>query len=183
MATTIGIDEENITDEGSFEEDAELLDDDARWLQTNPGAGALATRSPREWVFPEGDELFRGIYTRAAAGFGAAEVVAVASAIAGEGKTTVGVGMAVTLAQDFPDRRVLLVETDLHKPVLADDFEVEPSPGLVDCLLGEPLLSSCRPTYLDNLHILPAGVSDRITGRPLRSSFMASVIDTMRQNY
>src|SRR5438132_6479986 len=82
------------------------------WLQASPSGGALATEAPREWVFPNGDELFRSIYTRAAAGFGRAEVVAVSSAINGEGKTTVGVGLAVTLAQDFPDRRVLLVETD-----------------------------------------------------------------------
>jgi Mrp family chromosome partitioning ATPase len=40
-------------------------------------------------------------------------VIGVCSAISGEGKTTVAVGLAVTIAQDFPERRVLLVETDL----------------------------------------------------------------------
>src|SRR5712691_3104789 len=77
------------------------------WLQSNPHGGPLATSAEgtREWQFPNGDELFRGIYTRAGTGF-AGEVLAVCSAIAGEGKTTVCVGLGVTLAQDFPDRRV-----------------------------------------------------------------------------
>jgi receptor protein-tyrosine kinase len=111
-------------------------------------------------------------------------VIAVCSAIAGEGKTTIGIGLAVTIAQDFPDRRVLVVETDLQRPVLAEDFGVDSSPGLVDCLVAEaPLLSACRPTYLENLHILPAGALERIPGRPLRSSQMAVVVDAMRQNY
>src|SRR6188508_3126789 len=84
------------------------------WLHTGPSSGQLSEMAdaPREWLFPQGDELFRGIYTRAGTGF-AAEVLAVCSAVAGEGKTTVGLGLAVTIAQDFPERRVLLVETDL----------------------------------------------------------------------
>src|SRR5260370_754772 len=107
------------------------------WLRPNPSGGQLANLSdaPGEWLFPSGDELFRGIYTRAGTGF-AAEVLAVCSALAGEGKTTVGVGLAVTIAQDFPDRRVLLVETDLRRPVLAEDFGIDSSPGLLDCLVN-----------------------------------------------
>jgi capsular exopolysaccharide synthesis family protein len=135
------------------------------------------------WIFPEGDELFRGIYTRAGTGF-SADVLGVCSAIAGEGRTTVGVGLAVTIAQDFPGRRVLLVETDLQRPVLAEDFGVDASPGLSDCLIsGLPLLGACRPTYLENLHIVPAGAPANVRGRPLRSSQMANIVDAMRQSY
>ena len=75
-------------------------------------------------MVPGLDEYFRGIYTRAAVGFGS-EVLAISSAIGGEGKTTLSVGLAITLAQDFPERRVLLVETDFQSPVLAADL-VEP---------------------------------------------------------
>lgn len=155
------------------------------WLRPSPGDGQLTTGAdtPREWVFPDGDELFRSIYTRAGTGF-ASEVLAVCSAVAGEGKTTVGIGLAVTIAQDFPDRRVLLVETDLQRPVLAEDFGTHASPGLVDCLVnGEPLLSACRPTFLENLHVVPAGTQASRSGRPLRSSRMAAIVDAMRQSY
>jgi capsular exopolysaccharide synthesis family protein len=105
-------------------------------------------------------------------------------AVAGEGKTTVGIGLAVTIAQDFPDRRVLLVETDLQHPVLADDFDTHARPGLVDCLIsGEPLINACRPTFLENLNVVPSGGVPNIPGRPLRSSRMAAIVDAMRQNY
>jgi capsular exopolysaccharide synthesis family protein len=153
-------------------------------LRANTHGRELATfDAPRAWLFPESDELFRAIYTRAGTGF-ASEVLAVCSAVAGEGKTTVGVGLAVTIAQDFPDRRVLLVETDLQRPVLSEDFEIESRPGLIDCLInGEPLLAACRPTFLENLHVVPAGDAERVPGRPLRSSHMAAVVDAMRQSY
>jgi capsular exopolysaccharide synthesis family protein len=148
-------------------------------------SGELATLAdaPRDWVFPGGDEIFRGIYTRAGAGF-SREVIAVGSAISGEGRTTVSLGLAVAIAEDFPERRVLLVETDSERAVLAADFGVEAEPGLLDCVIGgEPLQNACRPTYLENLHLVPAGRSNGVQGRPLRSSRMAIVIDAMRQMY
>src|SRR5262249_134300 len=67
------------------------------YLQSTRG-GDIAVRAdaePREWLFPGADETFRSIYTRAGTGF-APEVLAICSAITGEGKTTVGVGLAVT---------------------------------------------------------------------------------------
>jgi Mrp family chromosome partitioning ATPase len=79
---------------------------------------------------------------------------------------------------------VLLVETDVERPVLSDDFAIASSPGLLDCLTdNEPLLTVCRPTFLDNLHVLPVGVASAAAGRPLRSSRMAAVVDAMRQAY
>ncbi len=163
-----------------------LLQQDTRgtWLHPNPSLKlAVGGEENQEWLFPEADEAFRGIYTRAGTGF-AAEVLAICSAIAGEGKTSVAVGLAVSIAQDFPERRVLLVETDLQRPVLAEDFGIDMNPGLVDCFVTEaPLLSVCRPTFLENLHILPAGASANLPGRPLRSGRMASIVDAMRQNY
>jgi capsular exopolysaccharide synthesis family protein len=156
------------------------------YLQSSRPGGALrraADAAPAEWLFPGADELFRSIYTRAGMGFGS-EIIAVCSAIAGEGKTTVAVGLAVTVAQDFPERRVLLVETDTQRSVLAEDFGVDASPGLVDCIsTGQPLQVACRPTFLENMHIVPAGGVDGVAGRPLRSNRIAMLIDSMRQNY
>jgi receptor protein-tyrosine kinase len=146
-------------------------------------AGApLSVQLPREWPLPGADEVFRGIYTRA--GVQSGDVLAVCSAIAGEGKTTIGVGLGVTLAQDFPDRHVLLVETDLQRPVLAADFQVEAGPGLAECLLnGWPLEPAYRPTLFDNLQLLPAGGPVANPSRLLRSSRMAMAVDAMRQSH
>jgi capsular exopolysaccharide synthesis family protein len=149
--------------------------------RVGPG-GALANPTSRDWVLPATDEVFRGIYTRA--GTGASEVLAITSAIAGEGKSTVSLGLAVTVAQDFPERRVLLVETDLQNPSLARDFDFDPSPGLINYLLDdEPLESLYRSTAIGNLSVLPSGGQMTNPGRLLRSSLMAAAVATMRDTH
>src|SRR5215213_4112384 len=49
----------------------------------------LAKRPTRDWLLPGADEYFRRIYTRT--GAARSEVLAVCSALAGEGKTTIGI--------------------------------------------------------------------------------------------
>jgi len=145
---------------------------------------ALATQAPepRDWVLPGADEIFRGIYTRA--GTGASEVLAVCSAITGEGKTTVSLGLATAIAQDFPERRVLVVETDVQRPVLATDFDVDPNPGLIECLLEEePIQRAYRRTHLENLHLVPAGGPAVHEGRLLRTNHLVAMIQAMRETH
>jgi protein-tyrosine kinase len=150
-----------------------------RSLHTN---GASATAPDREWLFPGSDELFRKIYT--GSGTGSSEALAVCSAIVGEGKSTVALGLSATIAQDFPDQRVLLVETDLQRPTLAEDFGIEPSPGLVDCLLEDrPVQTAYHTTFLENFHVVPVGVPTAKSGRLLRSGRMAAALAAMRQSH
>jgi capsular exopolysaccharide synthesis family protein len=143
---------------------------------------ALAVEAPRDWLLPGADEFFRGVYTRCS--LSDAETLAVCSAIAGEGKTTISLGLGVTLAQDFPERRVVVVETDLERPVLAADFGLEPSPGLTECLVHDDLLvGACRGTFIENLHLVPAGAISANVGRLLRSNQMVNVLQALRQRY
>src|SRR5215469_2699161 len=160
---------------------------DERAIELTNGAPKLKRRGvdepEREWLFGGADEIFRGLYTRAGIGF-ASEVLMISSAVAGEGKTSVSLGLAVTVAQDYPDRRVVLVETDVHRPALATDFDVEATPGLVDCLLGgHPMELAFRSTFLDNLHLIPVGDPPKKHGRALRSGRMAAFVDALRQTY
>ena len=156
-------------------------------MTASAGTGQSLQASPdaqdvRPWLVSGSDEVFRGIYTRA--GTGDSETLAVCSALGGEGKTTIALGLAVTIAQDFPRRRVLLVETDLRNPVLAKDFDLEPAPGLLECLLDDaPLQLAYRPTTLHNLHLLPAGAPRPNPGRVLRSERMVSAVESMSQSY
>ena len=153
------------------------------WLAPERANARLARAEPREWLFPDTEDVFRSIYTRAGIGF-TQEVVGICSAIPGEGRTTTSLGLAVTLAQDFPDARVLLVETDMQRPTLAQDFAVDPTPGLIECVvMGNPLQDACRPTFLHNLHLVPVGKAIPGSGRVLRSIRVASAIEAMRQSY
>jgi capsular exopolysaccharide synthesis family protein len=150
-------------------------------VQRSGPAGALASATPRDWLLPDAAEVFRGVYTRLRMG---SSIVAVCSAIAGEGKTTIALGLGVTFAQDHPTRRVLLVEADLERPVLAKDFDLESAPGLADCLLaGQPFGAAYRATFLPNLHLMPAGGPIANPASLLRSSRMASALDMMRESY
>lgn len=143
---------------------------------------APTRRLPRDWLFRGADEIFRGIYTRA--GSSLSETLAVCSAMHGEGKTSICVGLGATLAQDFPDRRVVVVETDLEHPALAVDFGLEHGPGLIDCLQDLlPVEEAYRATLMDNFFLVPAGDSEGVAGRWLRTARMAAAIDQMRENF
>jgi tyrosine-protein kinase len=136
----------------------------------------------RGWLIPGADELFRSLYTEFEVRSGTS--FAVCSAVTGEGKTTLSIGLALMIAQDLPDRRVVVVETDLWRPVLAKDFGLEPAPGLVDVLLDRmPVLSTLRSTSLDNLALVVAGSAAASGQRLLRSARMPQVIDELRRTH
>lgn len=136
----------------------------------------------RTWPIPGADELFRSLYTGFDTGTGTS--LAVCSAVQGEGKTTICLGIAIAVAQDFPDRRIVVVETDLWRAVLAKDFGLPIAPGLVDCLLErQPLANALRPTALDNLSLLVAGSPIASPQRLLRSSRMPELLDTLRRTH
>jgi capsular exopolysaccharide synthesis family protein len=136
----------------------------------------------RTWPIAGADELFRSLYTGFEIRSGTS--LAVCSAVSGEGKSTICTGLAVAIAQDLPDRRVVIVETDLWRPVFAKDFGLPPAPGLADCLLDrQPLATALRATDLDNLSLLLAGSTVPSPQRLLRSARMADVMNTLRNTY
>ena len=79
---------------------------------------------------------------------------------------------------------MLLVETDLQHPALAADFDVAPSPGLVEGLIeGYSVQLAYRSTFMDNLDFVPAGGPAADHRRLLASSRMAAAADVMRQTH
>jgi capsular exopolysaccharide synthesis family protein len=117
------------------------------------------------------------------------KVVAVTSAVAGEGKTATASNLAVVLAQ--LGRQVLIVDCDLRKPRLHQVFRVSNRFGLVNQLTAtaEPE-SVFLPTEVPNLWVTPSGpippnpsellASDRMREwlRTLRARFDFVVLDT-----
>jgi capsular exopolysaccharide synthesis family protein len=86
------------------------------------------------------------------------DTLLVTSAVAGEGKTTVAVDLAHTVA--LTGRRTILVELDLRRPTFAKHFDLEPAGGLTTALTGERHASELLLAPLadvPNLLVLPAG--------------------------
>lgn len=89
----------------------------------------------------------------------------VSSAESGEGKSTFALHFALVLAYHL-QRRVLLVDGDVRRPVQHKVFEEEIAPGLADLLTGEVgLKAAIRKTDITNLDVLTAGLTG---GRPSR---------------
>ena len=88
-------------------------------------------------------------------------VIALSSANAGEGKTTVVSNLAIVLAR--MNRRVLLVDGDLRKRRLHRIFEVSNNVGLKEALAAPPASSTgassvfIQQTKIPNLFVLPSG--------------------------
>jgi capsular exopolysaccharide synthesis family protein len=139
-------------------------------------------QSARSWLVPGAEELFRSLYTSFEVTSGTS--IAVCSAVSGEGKTTISLGLALAIAQDLPDRRVVVVETDLWHPVLASDFGISVAPGLVDCLLDRQRVGTAlRATALDNLSLLVAGTKVPSAQRLLRSAVMPRLVEDLRRTH
>lgn len=94
-------------------------------------------------------------------------IIGVTSAISGEGRTTVALGLARTLAADL-DLPISLVEVDPDRPALAARFDIAAVPGLAEVLRGEyPLDEVLRPVS-DNLAVVTAGASGPDSARLMR---------------
>jgi succinoglycan biosynthesis transport protein ExoP len=82
--------------------------------------------------------------------------IVVTSAVAGEGKTTTAVNLAVVLAR--LDKDVLLVDADLRKPRVHEVFGASNRLGLVNFLTGSADESAVMlPTKIEKLFLTPAG--------------------------
>jgi exopolysaccharide/PEP-CTERM locus tyrosine autokinase len=99
-----------------------------------------------------------------------ANLVMIASALAGEGKTFTCVNLCLSIARER-DWSVVLVDADCSKPHLTRLFSAESEPGLID-LLRDPGLtfeSLVMPTDIPGLSLLPSGSRD-----PHASELLAS---------
>jgi capsular exopolysaccharide synthesis family protein len=108
--------------------------------------------------------------------------IAVVSGGMGEGKSTTLFNLAYTCA-NLGDR-VIIVDSDLRRPVQHAFLGVRNRPGLTDILTdGAALESVVQATSVPNLHFLPSGRSHRMPLGLLDSTRMRSLIDELKSRY
>ena len=87
--------------------------------------------------------------------------IAVISALPGEGKTTTAINLAYTIAANSPESNVLLVDSDMRKPRVANllGYRGKKLNGLSEYLAGITDAPSFIGTQYSNLSFLPSGAS------------------------
>jgi succinoglycan biosynthesis transport protein ExoP len=108
--------------------------------------------------------------------------VAMISAGPGEGKSTLSLGLAATLAQE-PNRRVLLLEADLRRPTLETYLGLPRLPGLSEWLAGEGSPLGVRRVGPRGFFLLPAGCAPLGQPELLGSERMESILSVARQTF
>lgn len=125
-----------------------------------------------------GAALGRGREPRVQAG----NVIMVASALPGEGKTYTSINLAMSIALER-DVTVLLADADLAKPHISRTFGVSEEPGLLDVLRGdvEDVETAIIPTDVAGLSILPAGRRTETATELLASNRMEQIIGELNR--
>ena len=116
-----------------------------------------------------------------------------------EGKTTSVVNLAITMAQT--GNKVLLVEGDLRRPVIARMFGIDQTPGLADVLLGNykwrdvirtitdimmgkmSMDDIMKTPGIDNLHIMTGGTIPPNPAELVSSKSITEFMEDVRSEY
>jgi len=128
---------------------------------------------------PDVREAFRALHTRLLASVSTEDhsVFGVSSALSGEGRTTVALGLAWAMAHDL-EGPVLLIDGNLEQPRIDALFDLPLKPGLAECIEsgGVPLKALHR---VGNLRVMTAG-EWRHPPRLLRSSGAQAIMQPLR---
>lgn len=135
-----------------------------------------------KWHFYE--ESYRSIRSALLFGSGKTKpkLLLVASAIPGEGKSTVAANLARTMAR--AGERVLLIDGNLRTGILHKHFGVPQEPGLSDCLKGGGTLDKMLvSTSLPKLMLLTRGESSSNAGELFLSAEFGELLTRIRERF
>lgn len=112
--------------------------------------------------------------------------IGVSSSLTGEGKSTVAVNLAHSMAQQ--GKRVLVIDCDMHRSALASALQIAESPGLSDYLMkyasGNQLLQRFEAqTDARAFHIITSGSQTLHPIELLSSQRMSKMLGQLRQMF
>jgi capsular exopolysaccharide synthesis family protein len=110
-------------------------------------------------------------------------VLAVTSPSRGDGKTVTVLNLALSMAQEF-DRRTLLIDADLRHARLHTLLGIPREPGLADVLIGNTSIDEALVTLPGHrLQVLPAGAVHTQPAELLGSTPMRRLIEGLRRHF
>jgi capsular exopolysaccharide synthesis family protein len=110
-------------------------------------------------------------------------VVLVSSPGAGDGKSITATNLALTMAQEF-NRKIVLVDADLRQPGTHHLLGLPQTPGLSEVLDGSVSLEEALVELPEfNLWVLPAGVAPERPAELLGSLAMRRALDALRTRF
>ena len=108
--------------------------------------------------------------------------IVISSSIPGEGKSTIAINLAVSLADT--GARVILVDADLRQPSIAEYAGIEGRVGLTTVLIGRAEVEDViQPFAATGLDLLPAGQIPPNPSELLGSMAMADLLERLSASY
>ena len=110
-------------------------------------------------------------------------IIGVTSAVAGEGKSTIALHLAMSIARNS-FKSVCLVDLSLSNSTLADRLGVSGTTGIVDVLEGEQrTVTTIQSDEMDTFFFIPAGKDSQNPNRVARSPYIEEVFAACREIY
>ena len=110
------------------------------------------------------------------------KTIGVTSANRGDGKSSVALNLAISLAQ--LGKKVILLDCDLRLPTIAKKLGIKAVPGMTDMLVGEVKIEQClRMIDSFGITVLPSGNIPPDATRLLDSERFRKMIGVLRSHY
>jgi protein-tyrosine kinase len=158
---------------------------DLAWLSS---MGYVSPQTPRTQIANEfrviKRTLLANVKGKSAPPLPRANLIMVTSSMPAEGKTLVAINLAISLAMEL-DKRVLLVDADVSRPMVLKRLGLSPSPGLLDLLTDAelPVSEVLLRTNIEKLSILPSGRPHGHATELLSSDAMVHFLNELATRY
>ncbi len=114
---------------------------------------------------------------------GQTKIVAVCSAVSGEGKTNIATSLGMSISQ-ASNRATLVIDADLRDPDVANYLDVPTKPGLAEVLAGKATISEAIYRVGETrTFVMPAGEGRANPHRVLEGNKVHELLETLRSKF